>query len=68
MDKPTFETMRDELLAYDPSGDDVRLSDWEMGFLDSVRTQRRRDFTGDAIPWSGSQVADMQQIWEKVFG
>lgn len=67
MEKPTFEAMRDELLGYDPEGDDVRLDEEDLAFLDDVRTQRRRDFTGDAIPWSESQVAKMSQIWEKVF-
>lgn len=65
---PIFETMRDELLNYDPEGDMVRLSDWEIGFLDDVRVQKLADFTGVPIAWSIGQREKMLEIWKKVFG
>ena len=68
MAKRTFEAMRDELLVYDPVGSEVRLTDWEVDFLDDVRTQKRSDFTGEPVPWSALQVGKLAEIWERVFG
>lgn len=49
--------MLDELLKDESD----RMNAWEIEFLESLNRQRDRQ-------WSESQIAVLEQIWEKVYG
>ena len=49
-----------ELLAYDPDGDDKKLTEWEMAFLDDV--------DGYEQSYSPKQVDKIKSIWNRIYG
>ncbi len=56
----SFSMLR-ELLEYDPSGDQLRMSDWETSFIDSVRLR-------EDLSLSSRQSGKIAEIWHRIFG
>lgn len=61
MPKMEWEIKLDELLRHEPSGDDLRLSEWEINFLDSLERNRGRRVTE-------KQLDKLDQIWDRILG
>jgi hypothetical protein len=59
--------MLDELLDYDGDTGNRPLTDWEMGFIDSMRSKRESEAPHGPL-FTINQAAKLVQIWNETLG